>query len=88
MSGWANRAIKFSDSEKKLFVGKQAHPVAIIKRGEIKDYITEELTEMYGVWQRFHNGFGLPFSAQWGDYPDRFTDILGRFVAAWKEASK
>jgi len=69
-------------------VGKQSAPVAIIKRGEIAGYLTEELTEMYAVWRKFNDGFGLPYSSNWGDYPDRFTDILSLFSIAWKEASK
>jgi len=74
--------------DKKIFIGKQKSPVAIITRGEIKEYLTDELVEYYGIWQKFNAGFGLPYSPNWGDYPDRFTDVLSIFNASWKEASK
>ena len=62
--------------EKKIFVGKAQAPIAVIKRGDIASAITEEIGEMYMVWSRFHSGFGLPYSSNWGDYPDRFISIL------------
>ena len=61
--------------------------MAIIKRGEIQGYMTQELTEMYMVWKRFRDGYGLPYSPAWGDYPDRFIDTLTLFTAAWEEGS-
>jgi len=88
VSGWANKKVTPAQVDKKIFIGKQAAPVAVITRGEIKGYLTEELTEMYSVWQKFNSGFGLPYSQNWGDYPDRFTDILGLFNSAWEEAKK
>ncbi|RLD18382.1 MAG: hypothetical protein DRI69_10395 [Bacteroidetes bacterium] len=75
-------------AEKKIFIGKQKSPVAIIKRGEISTYLTPELIEYYDIWQKFNSGFGLPYSPNWGDYPDRFTDILSIFNVAWKEATR
>lgn len=71
-----------------MFVGKALNPVAFIKRGEIQDYLTDELNEIYGVWKRFNSGFGLPYSQNWGDYPDRFIDIIELMVNAWQEATK
>ena len=74
--------------DKKIFVGKQNSPLAVIKRREISYYITDDLKEHYEVWSRFNSGFGLPYSANWGDYPDRFISILSLMVNLWEEAKK
>jgi len=60
----------------------------VIKRGEIKDYLTDELNEMFLVWKRFNAGMGLPYSPNWGDYPDRFSSILELMISSWEEAKK
>ena len=74
--------------DKKIFVGKQSSPVAVIKRGEIAGYLTEELSDMYAVWSRFNSGLGLPYSPNWGDYPERFVSILESMISSWEEAKK
>ena len=68
----------------KIFVGSKDHPVAVIKRGEIAEYITSEVMEFFTCWKRFNLGFGLPLGGSWLDYPDRFVSILGEFESAWR----
>ena len=74
--------------EKKIFVGKQKDPVAVIKRKEIASYLTDELSEYYSCWSRFNSGFGLPYSANWGDYPDRFVGVIEMMANIWEGVKK
>jgi hypothetical protein len=84
----ARTPVNKRNADKLIFIGKQAHPVAVIKRKEIAGYLTEELSEMYTVWSRFNSGLGLPHSQSWNDYPERFVAILGLFINAWEEAKR
>ena len=43
---------------------------------------------MYAVWSRFNSGLGLPYSSNWGDYPERFVSILELMISSWEEAKK
>lgn len=79
-----NRPVSVKQKEKKIFIGKASSPIAVIKRGDIASYVTEEVGEMYHIWSRFNAGFGLPYSANWGDYPDRFISILDIMNSEYK----
>ena len=88
ISGIAKTPVTEFNADRKIFIGKQSHPVAVIKRSEIKDYLSEELDEMYAIWSRYNSGFGLPHGGGWNDYPDRFIGILEIFINAWEEAKR
>lgn len=85
MSGRANKKIPKGLENGKIFVGSQKAPVAVIKRCEVQDYLTEDFSSYYGCWSRFHNGLGLPFGDGWAKYPDSFVTIMELLNSEWEK---
>jgi len=64
-----------------VFVGDPKNPIAIIERGEIKDYVEDETFQAYyHCWKRLSSGMGLPYGDGWGQYPELFNVLMEAFT--------
>ena len=84
VSGKADLKTIKGREHKKIFIGSQKNPVAIIERCQVKGYLTDEFKAYYVCWQRFDAGFGLPYGEGWAQYPQKFITIMERMINAWR----
>ena len=84
MSGRSKNRVTEENINRRIFVGKQKHPIAIIKRGEIKDYLDDDFYDYYECWKIFNSGGGYPYGDGWAYYPPLFVNILSAFQGEWR----
>jgi hypothetical protein len=60
----------------RIFLGDHKNPIAIIRRSEIKSFLTDEFWQSFKAWQYFNVGLGLPSGGGWMDYPPDFIESL------------
>ena len=61
--------------DSQFFVGRVENPVAIIKRGEVFDYLDERLLSQITLWKKWQK-FGLPFPGTWFYQPAFLVDTI------------
>jgi len=80
----ANKEVKPEFADAKVYIGKREQPVAIIRKGDIKSYLTDEFWDYYSIWSDFNAGLGLPFGEGTAKYPAVFLVILKAFTFQWR----
>jgi hypothetical protein len=84
VTGRAYKKIRRGSENGRIFIGDHKNPLAIIRRSEIPEYITDEFNECFTAWQFFNIGMGLPRGGGWMDYPPAFVDTLAAFEGEYR----
>lgn len=58
-------------------------PIAIMKYGQIKNYLTDDFFRQYEVWRNSHYTRSLPLDPVWGKNPKYLIDIITAFEEAF-----
>lgn len=80
----ASKPIRKGSEDRRIFVGNWKKPIAIIKRGEIKNYIDDYFFSYYECWRIFNAGLGLPYGEKWAEYPERFVNMISIMESEWR----
>jgi len=72
------------DPESRIFLGPVKSPIAIIKRGEIESFLSEDIWGYYENWRVFNSGLGLPYGPGTAQYPDMFVQVIAAFEGEWR----
>ena len=59
----------------KIFVGPKEDPVAIIERGEVLDFLSDDFTSQLLLWKKWKK-FGLPFEGTWFTQPTHIVEMI------------
>lgn len=84
MNGMAGFYVDENNKDSKVFIGHFKNPIAIIKRGEIKTYLTAEFWDYFECWRIANAGYGLPLGPGWAQYPNLFMEILTGFSEEYR----
>jgi hypothetical protein len=69
--------------ESLFFLGNVSNPYAVLKYGQIKDYLTPDFFEAYEVWRLSHYSGSLPLSPVWGENPRHLVEAIVAFEEAY-----
>ena len=67
-----------------MFLGPVKSPIAIIRRGEIKDYLTDDVWGYYENWRVVNSGLGLPYGPGTAQYPEMYIRVISMFEGEWR----
>jgi hypothetical protein len=62
-----------------FYLGNFRAPVAIIKHGEIPDYLTDDFWIKYHIWNNSRLTQSLPLSPVWAENPEYLIEIITAF---------
>ena len=68
-----------------MFVGLKDDPVAFVYRRDILEIIDDRFKRFFGLWEMWHNGFGLPYEGGWMKQPVLWIEAIKIMEAEWKK---
>lgn len=71
-----------------FYLGDSKSPYAIMKYGDIKDYLTEEFWSQYNIWHTSRCTSSLPLDPVWGKNPQYLIDIITAFQGVYESVRR